>query len=64
MNLKEMRLKRNMTQLQLADKMGIAQPRIVEWETGKILPSAESMQRLCESLRCKIVINKHKISYE
>lgn len=38
---------RNLTQLQLADKLGITDRAVSKWETGKSLPDASLMLELC-----------------
>ena len=40
------RNKRNLTQKQLASKMGVTQVAVAHWESGKSKPSAESYQKL------------------
>ena len=53
MGLRELRLKRGMTQQQLADKIGMSRPRVAEYESGKY--SVENMTldkaiRICDAL--------------
>ena len=45
----------NLTQLQLADKLGITDRAISKWETGKSLPDSSLMLDLCDIL--KITVN-------
>ncbi len=44
------RKKENLTQLQLAEKLGITDRAISKWETGKCLPDSAIMLDLCELL--------------
>lgn len=45
----------NLTQLQLADRLGITDRAVSKWETGKSLPDSSIMLDLCETL--KITVN-------
>ncbi len=51
MNLSEMRKKRNMTQRELAERLGVAQNTISKWENGVSEPDIESMIKLCTVLK-------------
>ena len=46
----EKRKERNMTQMQLAEQLGITDRAVSKWERGKSLPDASIMLRLCELL--------------
>lgn len=45
----------NLTQLQLAEQLGITDRAVSKWETGKSLPDSSIMLDLCETL--KITVN-------
>ena len=49
------RKEQKMTQMQLAEKLGITDRAVSKWETGKSLPDASIMLALCEQL--KITVN-------
>lgn len=49
------RKEQGLTQLQLAEKLGITDRAVSKWETGKSLPDASLMPELCKFL--KITIN-------
>ena len=49
------RKEQGLTQLQLAEKLGITDRAVSKWETGKSLPDASLMPELCKVL--KITIN-------
>lgn len=51
----EKRKEQQMTQRQLAEKLGITDRAVSKWETGKSLPDASIMLQLCELL--KITVN-------
>lgn len=44
------RKEKNMTQRQLADKLGVSDKTVSKWETGKGIPDAGCMVPLCEAL--------------
>ncbi len=46
----EKRKRQNLTQAQLAEKLGITDRAVSKWETGKSLPDASSMLELCAIL--------------
>ena len=49
------RKKENLTQLQLADMLGITDRAVSKWETGKTMPDSAIMLQLCDIL--KITVN-------
>lgn len=56
MGLRELRLKRGMTQQQLADKAGLTQQRVGAFETGQRKVSGMSLDvaiRICDTLHVK-----------
>ena len=46
--VKELRKKHNIQQKELASIIGVAQPTISEWETGKKDPSGDRLRKLAE----------------
>ena len=48
------RKKVGLTQLQLAEKLGITDKAVSKWETGKALPDASCMLALCEILEITV----------
>ena len=53
--IKECRTKNNLTQLQLAEKLGITDRAISKWENGRAMPDSAIMLDLCKEL--KITVN-------
>lgn len=51
----ECRKKENLTQMQLAEKLGITDRAISKWENGKTMPDSSLMLELCDIL--KITVN-------
>lgn len=54
MAIKEKRIAAKMTQQELAQKMGVTQGAIAQWENGITFPSAKRMKALAKILKCKI----------
>ena len=48
------RKEQNLTQLQLADKLGITDRAVSKWETGKAMPDSSVMLSLCEILKISV----------
>lgn len=46
--IKELRKKKNIQQKELAIAIGVAQPTVSEWESGKKDPSGERLRKLAE----------------
>lgn len=42
------------TQVQLADKLGVAQSTVAMWETGKAYPRADMLPTIAKVLGCTI----------
>ena len=53
-NLKMLRLKRGLSQKQIADHLGISPQSVSKWETGESLPSIEFLPKMAECLECDI----------
>ena len=51
----ECRKNRNLTQMQLAEKLNITDRAVSKWETGKAMPDSSVMLELCDAL--KITVN-------
>lgn len=50
----ECRKKNNLTQMQLAEKLGITDRAVSKWETGKSLPDSSIMLDLCDILNITV----------
>lgn len=48
--LKRIRKEKGYTQVQLADKIGIASHAICDYEIGRVMPSLSTLEWLCEAL--------------
>ena len=56
----------NLTQMQLAEKLGITDRAVSKWETGKAMPDSALMLELCSILKITVndLLNGEKISME
>ena len=65
--IKEARIKKGMTQQELADSVYVTRQTISKWELGKSIPDEVSFRLLCQCLeidnnvRKKIVVNKQHL---
>ena len=50
----ECRKKAGLTQMQLAEKLGITDRAVSKWETGKAMPDSSVMLELCDVLRISV----------
>lgn len=48
--IKEARIKKNMTQMQLADEMGVSYQAVSNWERGNSMPDISKLEDLCRVL--------------
>ena len=53
--IKELREKRNMTQAELADKIGVSDKTVSKWETAKGLPDVSLLQPLAQALNISLI---------
>ena len=62
----ESRKKVKLTQIQLAEKLGITDKAISKWETGKSMPDTAIMLQLCDILEISVneLLSGEKISME
>ena len=50
-NIKRERISKNLTQLQLAKKLGVSKQTICDWEKGRSVPSYIKLKHLSEILQ-------------
>lgn len=64
--LAECRKELNLTQMQLAEKLGITNKAVSKWETGKNMPDASLMMELCGILNITVteLLSGHRIEAE
>ena len=53
--IKQMREKQNMTQTELAEKLGVSSKTVSKWETGKGLPDISLLQPLSQALGISVI---------
>lgn len=52
----KLRKKLNLTQQQLADKIGVSQPMIARWESGSGNITMKNMERIAQATSKKLII--------
>ena len=52
--LRDLREKNNITQAQIAEKLGITQGAVSQWEVGATNPSIGTISKLSEILNCTV----------
>ncbi len=52
--LKELRIEKNLTQVQLGEKTGISQTSVAKWENAERSPSIEYLVELASFFNCSI----------
>ena len=53
-NIKRYRVAADLTQIELAEKMGISRPTISSWEVNRTQPAMQDIQQLAEILDCSV----------
>ena len=53
-NLKQIRKSRNISQEDLAERLGVSRQSVSKWETGENYPSMFNIMCLCDIFKCKI----------
>ena len=53
-NIKQLRIKKELTQTQLAKKLRVGQSAVGMWETGKTQPKTSTLPKLAKALDCTI----------
>ena len=53
-NIKVLREKSEMAQVELAARLGISQQSVAKWETGDSLPRADKLPELARLLGCTV----------
>ena len=54
MQIRKLRKSAGLTQAQLAEKVGVSQATVSEWERGDYLPGAQKLPALADALGCTI----------
>lgn len=53
-SIKTMRQAKGLTQWQLAEKIGVKQESVTQWETGKTAPKFSRLAQIANALECSI----------
>lgn len=51
-NIKRLRLKADMEQIELADRLGVSNKTISSWECGRTEPRMGMIEKMCKVLNC------------
>ena len=54
MNIKELRVSKNLTQEELAQELSVERSTVAMWEAGKALPRTDKLPELARILGCTI----------
>ena len=54
MRIRELREAAGLSQMDLARQMRVSGPSVIQWETGRTLPTADKLPRLADLLGCSI----------
>lgn len=54
MSFKTMRKRAGMTQMQVANALGVTNAAVSQWETGKTMPKGESLLKLAKIFGCTV----------
>lgn len=54
LNIEKIRKSKNLTQMQLAEKVGVERSTIAKWELGIAMPTAQKLPKIAEVLECTI----------
>lgn len=52
--IKKLRLAANLSQVSLANKSGVTQGALSQWERGESLPASDKLPKLAKALNCTI----------
>ena len=53
--IKKLRIKKGLTQIQLAEQIGVSDKTVSKWETSKGLPDISLLQPLCKALGVSVI---------
>lgn len=53
-NIRQLRMEKGYSQAALADKIGVSQQAVTQWETGDAMPRADKLPELARLLGCKV----------
>ncbi len=54
MQIRELRIRKGLSQKELAEILKVAQPSVYSWESGRCAPSAKLLPALAAALGCSI----------
>ena len=54
MSIEDKRRKNNMTQVQLAEELGVSQSTVAGWETGGVYPRVDKLLAMAKLFNCTV----------
>ena len=54
MRITELRMSKNMTQNDLAEKLNVSRTTVTMWELGKSAPNIQTLKKIAEILNCTV----------
>ena len=54
MRIRELRERAGLSQSELARRMGLTRPSVIQWELGQSLPTSDKLPLLAEVLACTV----------
>lgn len=54
LRIRELRISAGMSQMELARRMGVSGPSVIQWEQGKNMPTSDKLPKLAEILGVEI----------
>jgi transcriptional regulator with XRE-family HTH domain len=55
------RLRANLTQTQLAERLGVAQPHVARWESGGVEPTRETLEAVARETGHRLVYRERVV---
>lgn len=52
--IREKRMEKGMSQMELADRLGVTQGAVMKWETGRCLPALDRAVEIAEAFGCTV----------
>ena len=50
--IRDLRIAKNLSQIQLADRLGVTKQSVSNWENNNILPSVDMLKRIADYFHC------------
>lgn len=54
LRIREKRMEKGMSQMELAERLGVTQGAVMKWETGRCLPALDRAVEIAETFDCSV----------